>query len=443
MSARSSATPHSRAVVSPISFVSLASLALLPALPALAACGSDASADIEVAAVTDTIDGVERVTYGPERGQALGWSLDTTAVIGGFGVDDPNFQFGSVNTDGLATDADGNLYVLDPDGIRVLGYAPDGAFLGTWGREGGGPGELGGAFGGGPRTMAMGPGDTLWIGDQGNQRFTLLPVDGGDPASVPLPGTSVSIGGKMAVDSAGALALLSSFSFRPGEAEGLPPRPLVRFSREGEPGDTVWTFPAPSTDIVTISSGGNNLMMMITQVFSPGFSWVRFADHGLAMQQTADYEIQFTDPDGTLRHILRRQPAARPTTDADRQAVLDSLRQPPEEETRFDTKEIREKRAEATTFADLIPRIIEMRRDTQDRLWVGVSEGTPRKIERIDVYDRDGTLIGELRDVPMPDFFFGNGYAAILDSDDLDVQRVTIARLVDQPERLETTAAAD
>jgi hypothetical protein len=192
--------------------------------------------------------------------------------------------------------------------------------------------------------------------------------------------------------------------------------------------------------MVTISSGGNNLMMLMSQVFSPGFSWVRFADGGLALQETAEYEIRFTDPDGTVQRIVRREPAARATTDADRQAVIDSLLTPPEQETRFNTKEIREQRAEATTFADLIPRIVEMRRDTQDRLWVGVSESMPRTIERIDVYDRDGTLIGELRDTPMPDFFFGDGYAAILDADDLDVQRVTIARLTEEPERLETVA---
>lgn len=413
----------------------LAPLALVPA-----ACGDAGTSEHEVGVVTDTVDGVERVTYGAERAARLGWSLDTTTVIGGFGVDDPNYQFGGVNPDGLATDLQGNLYVLDADGIRVLGYAPDGSFLGAWGREGGGPGELGGSFGGGPRTMAMGPGDTLWIGDQGNQRFTLLPVNRGDPSSVPLPGTSVSIGGKMAVDAAGALALLSSFNFRPGEAAGMPPRPLVRFSREGEPGDTVWTFPAPATDIVTISSGGNQLMMMMSQVFAPGFSWVRFADGGLALQDSPEYEIRFTDPAGHIRRILRREPAARPTGDADRQAVLDSLLTPPKEETRFDTEEIRRQRAEATTFADLIPRIIEMRRDTRNRLWVGVSESTPRTIERIDVYDRDGALLGELRDMPMPDFFFGDGHAALVDSDELDVQRISVVRLVDEPARLETAA---
>lgn len=417
-------------------------VALLTAI-VLAACdaGGTGGASLEPIAVTDTVDGVEQVTYGADPAPTLAWSFDTASVIGGFTVDDPDYQFGGVGDGGLATDVDGNLYVLDAEGIRVLGYTPSGEFLGSWGREGGGPGELGGSFGGGPRTMAMGPGDTLWIGDRGNQRFTLIPVRGGEPASIPLPQSSVSIGGRMAVVDDGVLAILSSFSFRPGEADGMPPRPLVRFDRSGEAADTVWTFPAPETDMVTINSGGNSLMMMMSQVFSPGFSWVRFSDGGLAVREDAEYRIRLTDETGAVHRILQRAPPARATTEADRQAVLDSILAPPDEETRFNTAEVREKRAEAMTFAELIPRIVEIRRDTRDRLWVGVSEETPQAIERIDVFERDGTLVGELRDVPMPDLFFGDGHAAILDRDDLEVQRVHVVRLVEEPEPLETVAA--
>ena len=181
-------------------------------------------------------------------------------------------------------------------------------------------------------------------------------------------------------------------------------------------------------------------MMMMSQVFDPGFSWVRFSDGGLAVRHDADYLVRLTDAAGSVERILRRDPPARATTEADRQRYLDSLRAPPEEESEFDTEEIRRERADATTFAERIPRIVEMRRDTRDRLWVGVSEATPRSIERIDVYDRDGTLIGELRGVPMPDFFFGDGRAALLDRAELDVQRLHVVRVIEDPEALETVA---
>lgn len=421
-------------------FALLALVALVALVPT-AACTSDAAGgatDVEVA--VDTVGGIERLTYGAERAAQLPWRFDTTTVIGGFGVDDANYQFGGLSSNSLAGDADGNLYVLDGDGIRVLGYGPDGSFLGSWGREGGGPGELGGGFGGGPRSMALGPGDTLWIDDRANQRLTLIPVDGGEPASLALPQSSRGFGGAMSVDSAGVVAILSTFSFSPGEADGMPPRPIVRVGRDGEVGDTLWTAPAPPTDMVTISSGGNRLMMMMSQRFAPGFYWVRFDDGGIALAESAAYDIRFVDASGEPERILRRNPPPRLVTETDRRTYLDSLLAPPEEETQFNSAEIRRERAEATTFADSVPRIVEMRRDTRDRLWVGVSEEQPEVIERIDVYDRDGTLLGELRDMPMPDHFFADGRAAIIDRDELDVQQVHVMRLVETPEALESAA---
>ncbi|MFW6040186.1 MAG: hypothetical protein ACOC9N_03830 [Gemmatimonadota bacterium] len=424
-------------------------LAGLAILLAATACGdaSGGGSEARLEAAVDTVEGVERRTYPAERAARLPWGFDTTAVLGGFGVDDPDYQFGSVADVGFAADSEGSLYLLDPEGIRVLGYAPDGSFLGTWGREGGGPGELGGGFGGGPRAMDMGPGDTLWISDRANQRFTLFPVTEpeGQVVSVPMPQAQQRLAGKISVDTAGVLGVMSAFSFGPGEeTDGLPSRPLARIGRDGEPGDTLWTFPAPVTDQVTITSGGNQLMMMMGQQFSPGSHWVRFSDGVVALADGPEYEIRFLAPDGAgaVEKILRREPAPRPTTEADRQAHLDSMLAPPEEETRFNTAEIRRQRAEATTFAEVIPRIVEMRVDTRDRLWVGVSEETPGRIDRIDVYGRDGALLGELRETPMPSFFYGDGRAAILDTDELDVQQLHMLRLIDEAEELESVANA-
>lgn len=407
----------------------LSLLAIAPLLALGTGCAGDGAATPALEAVVDTIGGIERLAYPERAAPALEWSYDTLAVLGGFEVDDPAFQFGGVTRNGLAGDSAGNLFVLDSDGRRVLGFSPTGTALGRWGREGGGPGEFGGGFAG-PQTMAMGPGDTLWVGDLANQRMTLLPVPTGQPASVPLGDQPVGIGGKIEVDGEAVLAELTSFSFTPGDDAGFPPRPLVRIGREGRARDTVWTAPAPEADLVTFSRGGSQMMVMLTRRFSPDFHWVRFSDGTLAVQDGAEYRIQLLRPDGSVRRRIDRAPAPRPVTDADRRKVIDELLEPPEEENAFNTLEVRRQMAESATLADVVPRIVSLVRDGRDHLWVGVSETEPDEVQRIDVYDRDGVLLGELRLLDIPTHFFGDGLAVFLNEDDLDVQTLTIVRLV-------------
>jgi hypothetical protein len=161
------------------------------------------------------------------------------------------------------------------------------------------------------------------------------------------------------------------------------------------------------------------------------------------VQDGAAYEIRLLEPDGSLRRIIRRAPAPRPTTETDRQAVIDEVLAPPEDgEDDAGAAELRQSRADALYFAEVIPRVVDLRVDAQDRLWVGVSEREPGEVERIDVYDHDGALLGELPDLPLPARFFGRDRAVVLGQDELDVQQIQILRLVEDPEALESARAA-
>lgn len=83
------------------------------------------------------------------------------------------------------------------------------------------------------------------------------------------------------------------------------------------------------------------------------------------------------------------------------------------------------------TFAEVIAPINRLMLDHQDRVWVSVSEVIPGDDDRLDVYSRDGQLLGELRGVEMPDIFLKNGYAAVVSSDELDVLQILILKLVE------------
>src|SRR5690606_30775675 len=110
----------------------------LPAFSLVVLCTACGAADRSasdgagsaVAAAIDTVGGIERLTYPGTGGPRLAWSFDTVAIIGeAFGTEE--YQFDRVTAAGLAGDADGNVYVLDLAGSRVLKYGPDGRYLGS------------------------------------------------------------------------------------------------------------------------------------------------------------------------------------------------------------------------------------------------------------------------------------------------------------------------
>jgi len=392
-------------------------------LPFAAGCAGEGAASTGLEAAIDTIGGIERLHY-PETGAAvLPWRFDTVAVIGGFTEDDPDRQFSVMGRYGMTADAAGNLYVFDFQGKRIIGFRTSGEVIGTWGREGEGPGEIG-AWGG---VLAMGPGDTLWLADRSNQRITLFPTNGGEAASIPMTEGNTGFGGKLAPTPDGALSLMSSFSFTPSDDAKMPPRPLVHIRRVGTVTDTLWNVPAAEVDLVTITSGNQTMMVMMSRRFSPSFSYDRFSDGGLVMQEQSAYDFRLLASDGTVERIIQRDPPPRATTNEDRQRLIDELLEPQDGEV----TDMQRKQADAMTFSDVIPIINTVLLDQADRIWVGVSETVPEENDRLDVYSRDGQLLGELRDIELPSLFFGDGYAALITEDDLEVQQIVILKLVE------------
>ncbi len=392
------------------------------------ACGEPADEQISLRAAIDTVDGVTRLAY-PEEGAAqLAWQLDTVALIGGFGADSDEYQFDQVGPGSLAGDESGGLYVIDQTGKRVLGYDRGGAFIGSWGREGSGPGELQMPVG-----LGVGRGDTLWILDGSNQRITLLPLDSdSEPGSIPFPQGSSMMGGRIIPVTDGAYGVFAMFSFRPGDDAGPPPRPLVRLGHDGTASDTVWEAPALRMDRIEVASGNRVMVMMAQQSFAPRFHWDRFENGTFALADGPEYDIRVVGPDGLEHFRIQRDPAARLTTTDDEDFERDRLREASVEGNFPGAEEMMEKRLEALTFADRVPRITGLAIDGQDRLWVGVSVTRPGETDRIDVYGPEGSLLGEIRAPEFfPDLFYGDGLVARITADELDVQQIVVYQLVE------------
>jgi sugar lactone lactonase YvrE len=359
----------------------------------------------------------------------LPWTLDTVAIIGGFAAEGTEASFDQVENGGIDGDATGRLFLLDGAGKRILAFDPGGRPLWSQGREGGGPGEFNT-----PAGLALGPADTIWVVDRGNRRITLFPPQpDAEPAEIALTEESSGLAGKMAVDRNGVVGVAMVFSFRPGEEVTYPPRRLLRIRRDGTIDDTLWTAPPPSFDRIELTTGNQVAIMLSQRSFSPGFFWERFSDGSFAVAQEADYEIHLLTPDGGERLRIRRDPPARAVTEADREKAREEAREQSADSSSPFVRQSIEERIEKMTFTDRIPRITGLAVDGSDRLWVGVANELPGETSRIDVYDRDGHPLGEIRTAPiLPTRFFGDSRAVLLDRDELDVQRVVVLQLIER-----------
>ena len=416
----------------------------------LAACGGGDEPARTTAAV-DTVSGVERWSYGAEPAAELGWTVDTVAVVGDALAEDA-YQFAEVSAEGLASDDAGNLYVLDRQGSRVLKYGPDGRHLATFGRKGEGPGELSQPLG-----LEVGPGDTVWVSDFSTRRLTGFPQDGGEPRMIsyaedvgmPSPDFAVLDGGFLqtfrpmfAFGGRGGPRRVGGGAGAEGEEEEDGPRrlPLVRLGAGLEPGDTLWRMPEPPLDMVQLDLGERRMVMMMAREFAPALQWSAFADGSAVVSDTSAYVLRLIAAEGGVRRLIERGPAPVAVTEAHREAARERLRAAegvggtsvriggaaPDEATRL---RMLEERLEKMTFASELPRVLDLRVDPRDRIWVGVAGEVPDSIARIDVYDRDGALLGELRGVPMPDVFLGRDRLGVLRRDEMDVEQVVVLRL--------------
>ena len=407
----------------------LAVLACAAFIPVFGSCGSESEAPDSLTAAVDTVGGVPRFTYPEEPATVLSWALDTIGVIGGYEQEDGAYQFDEVSPGGVAGDAHNGLFVLDGAGRRVLGYDAAGEPTGVWGREGGGPGEMTA-----PSGLSVGPADSLWVVDRGNRRVTLFPRDPeGATSEISLTDESSGLGGKLAIGPDGVFGVAMIFSFSPGEEVEYPPRRLIHLQRDGEIADTVWTAPPPSFDRVELTSGDGMAVILTQRTFSSRFHWERFSDGSFAVAQETEYAFSILNGDGSARLHVRRDPPARLTTEEDRQRARDEARADADESTSPFVRNSIDERIDKMTFAEGVPRITGLAVDGNDRLWVGVSEQLPGETERIDVYRLDGSLLGEIRDLGLfPTMFYGTGRAALLDRDELDVQRVVVVELREQ-----------
>ena len=101
---------------------------------------------------------------------------------------------------GMGIDADGNLYVADTGGGRIVKFSPDGTVVAKMGGRGSGPGQFSE-----PTDVVVDSGGQIYVADAGNRRIVRLDAAGGYVSEWGIPQSVAHDAVHLALDNLGRL----------------------------------------------------------------------------------------------------------------------------------------------------------------------------------------------------------------------------------------------
>jgi len=395
----------------------------------------------------------ETVTL-PARDRPLSASPLEMYSVGSFSGEEWQLFGGRVS---VVFDDEGDLYILDAVNFRVVVLNRRGEFERSFGKQGGGPGELRS-----PIAMAIEPDGRVVILDIGRGGYSVFDKDGtfvenalydmaeGLPISRRIYGRADGV----------LTELQPGIEPEAGEipsAEEMSRRWLIvdPLSGGGKRHSLFEFSPrAPGTQTRGGSAGEATLEMTGPPEFTPDLRWSAWPDGSFALAAGAGYEIEVHDPSGALVRRIHRPIVPRRITQRDRAAYKKQRRKelqgggrpgalmvrvesesgsgtsvsasgggglPPETVARM---------LKSMKFSSVRPAIRGLVADPAGRIWV---RRDGRKIGSegpIDLVTRKGRYLGSLdARAALPEAFGPHGLVAYVSRDSLDVTHVTVARL--------------
>jgi len=380
----------------------------------------------------------------------------------------------------VAFDARDNLYVLDANNHRVLVFDANGRFVRKISKKGEGPGELMAPMG-----MTVTTDGLLVVADLGRRAYSLFKLDGAFVKNVLFevgegPGLLGPAGGglqahpRSGIDT--ATGALMAFGGRNGEPPVGGPtgerKSFVKWfdfaatpataadggARAGA--DAVktaklyeFTLPSITPKVTEGGSGGERRTMVMISIPMWQMSPLQgvLPSGGIAFVNEKDYRVNVTTPAGKIDRVIQRPMTAKKATEKDKQLALEARRESMKNNTtggirisndngrqsfstgapgggRGDLPSVDEM-LKTTTFEDFIPVLRGMRTDPQGRIWLARTPADFGQSGPVDILRADGTYIGTIANVKLPDAVARSGRAAYVERDDLGVEHVVVRRL--------------
>lgn len=380
----------------------------------LSACGAgEPSTAAGWAGTIDTLPNGVVIVRNPALGiwgESDAWRIEEELRIGSAEDEGPE-MFGNIMA--LEVDALGRIYVLDGQASEIRVFDVAGTHVRTFGRPGGGPGELNQPVG-----LAWGRDGNLWVADLRNARYAVFDTAGHYVTSHRRTAGGVSIPWGGGIDAEGRLY---DRTFTPdGQL-------LLRYDSLMQPVDT---FPLPSYDhpnstfTHTLSQGGRVMQMRIGIPFAPRM--VHHVDrHGTLWFGVNDrYRVVGQRLGGDTIRIIEKDFEPVPVSQADREAAMESLGFFASQGGQVDPSK----------FPSTKPAFTELLVDDQGYFWFAPGARNEDEGRVFDVFDPVGRYLGrarsDVRIANLSSMLVRGEHVYGVTRDDLDVPYVVRARIV-------------
>ena len=345
------------------------------------------------------------VSSGPDV--PLRWTFEPRVTIGDDDSDEA--AFAALHPAYVAVSDDGRIVVLDGQNHRLIVFDSTGRHRATFGKQGGGPGEL--QF---PNGLALDRDGNAVVFDFSKRELLRFALDG-----TVLPG--IRRPEERPFDDVAFTSAGTVFSWREG-GRNEPNFEAIHLMRDTVP-ELVVRFERPPAQMVMYESC--KIGMAIGPLFAARLTWDARDDRVIAAEGAA-YVIDVFE---NGRHVgsFRRTVAPVPTTTAMASQELDGGMKVSwsSGECTIAPEEVIEKRG----MAPALPALSRIALAPDGTIWAarGVVKGDTAIV---DVFSQTGEYRGTLRrGEPMPAAFFSNGDVLAIERDALDVPRLVVYRV--------------
>lgn len=348
-----------------------------------------------------------------------GWRLSTEPTLQ-IGLEEGPAEYQFVRVEGVVRLPDGRIVVADAGSWEIRLFAMEGAFLTASGRRGDAPGEYRQIAG-----LGYGPGDSLWVYDFGNRRFTILTADGELVRTMNLGGALSAVGavGRLSDGSFVVREYWSSGSHTGRVQSGLTrdPAAVARVSNDGVVLDTIGLYPGREVYI----GSENGRAVMSAPLLAHNASVALWGDRVLVGDQER-FEIGLYSSSGALERLIRLLSVDLRVTEQEiERAVAERLvDEPPERHAMLRAH------LDAMDVPATRPAYGRLLVDAQGNLWVAEHTSYPAEPVAWRVFDSDGRLLGA---VQVPERYhihqIGEDWILGVWRDDLGVEYVRMHRL--------------